>query len=111
MTSGRTNDVTSIRGSPVAASMSISRTLSSVAMTSGSFWNPSRGPTSRMRTSCGISLILPALGRLDHADFDHASLVSADADRALALAHLDLESELAPVDHLTQGRAHRAGRT
>ena len=31
--------------------MSTSRTLSSVAITSGSFWKPSRGPTSRIRTS------------------------------------------------------------
>ena len=30
----------------------ISRTLSAVGITSGSFWNPSRGPTSRMRTRC-----------------------------------------------------------
>ncbi len=34
------------------ASISISRTLSAVAITSGSFWKPSRGPTSRMRTCC-----------------------------------------------------------
>jgi hypothetical protein len=40
--------VTSSRRSPVRASISISRTLSSLAMTSGSFWNPSRGPTSRI---------------------------------------------------------------
>jgi hypothetical protein len=32
----------------VRASISTSRILSSVAITSGSFWNPSRGPTSRI---------------------------------------------------------------
>src|SRR3712207_8891205 len=42
--------VTSRRGTPVRASISTSRTLSSVAMTSGSFWKPSRGPTSRIAT-------------------------------------------------------------
>ena len=49
ITSARTKLVTSSRRSPVRASSSISRTLASVGMTSGSFWNPSRGPTSRMR--------------------------------------------------------------
>ena len=47
ITSARTKLVTSSRFSPVRASISISRTLSAVAMTSGSFWKPSRGPTSR----------------------------------------------------------------
>ena len=42
-----------MRRSPVRMSASIRRTLSSVGMTSGSFWKPSRGPTSRMRTSVG----------------------------------------------------------
>src|SRR5215208_6049706 len=51
ITSARTKLVISIRSRPVRASMSISRTLSSVAMTSGSFWKPSRGPTSRILTS------------------------------------------------------------
>ena len=55
ITSARTKLVTSMRRSPVRVSASISRTLSSVAMTSGSFWKPSRGPTSRMRTLCGRS--------------------------------------------------------
>ena len=46
MTSERTKLVTSSLGTPVRASISTSRTLSSVAITSGSFWKPSRGPTS-----------------------------------------------------------------
>ena len=50
ITSARTKLVTSSRRSPVRASWSISRTLSAVAITSGSFWKPSRGPTSRMLT-------------------------------------------------------------
>src|SRR4051794_22657569 len=40
----------------------MSRTFSSVGTTSGSFWKPSRGPTSRMRTRWGVmgpELILP----------------------------------------------------
>ena len=49
---GRTRS-TSIRFSPASASIPISRTLSSVGITSGSFWNPSRGPTSRIRTVSG----------------------------------------------------------
>ena len=36
------------------ASRSISRTFSSVGTISGSFWKPSRGPTSRMRTRSGV---------------------------------------------------------
>src|SRR3954471_9214757 len=50
ITSARTKLVTSRRRSPVRASMSISRTLSALAITSGSFWKPSRGPTSRTFT-------------------------------------------------------------
>ncbi len=53
ITSGRTNEVTSIRRSPLAESRSISRTFSAVGIVSGSFWNPSRGPTSRIRTFFG----------------------------------------------------------
>ena len=53
MTSARTKLVTSRRLTPVRASTSMSATLSSVAMISGSFWKPSRGPTSRMRTANG----------------------------------------------------------
>jgi hypothetical protein len=53
MTSARTKLVASRRRSPVRASASIRRTFTSVGMTSGSFWNPSRGPTSRMRTASG----------------------------------------------------------
>src|SRR3954453_16979362 len=97
ITSGRTNEVTSSRGSLVAASMSISRTLSPVAMTSGSFWKPSRGPTSRIRTRSGSTL-------------DDPPLVGADADRALAFAHLDVEAPLAVVDDLAQRRARDAPR-
>ena len=52
-TSARTKLVTSRRRRPVRASASIRRTLSSVAIISGSFWKPSRGPTSRMWTRCG----------------------------------------------------------
>ncbi len=51
MTSGRTKLVSSSRRTPVRASASISLTLVSVGMTSGSFWKPSRGPTSRIRAS------------------------------------------------------------
>ena len=53
ITSARTNEVTSSRRSPVCDRQSISATLSAVAITSGSFWKPSRGPTSRMRTCFG----------------------------------------------------------
>ncbi len=58
ITSGRTNEVISSRPTPVAESRSISRTFSAVSILSGSFWNPSRGPTSRMRTLFGSSAIV-----------------------------------------------------
>src|SRR3954447_20889954 len=50
ITWGRTKLVRSMRRSPLRPSSSISRTFSSVGTTSGSFWKPSRGPTSRIRT-------------------------------------------------------------
>ena len=37
-------------------------------------------------------------------DVDHAALVRADADRPVALAHLDVEAQLALVDDLAQPR-------
>ena len=59
MTSARTKLVTSRRRTPVRASISTSRTLSGVRMISGSFWKPSRGPTSRTFTaSDGIRYIM-----------------------------------------------------
>src|SRR6185312_68625 len=96
ITSGRTKLVTSSRCNPVAPSSSISRTLSAVAITSGSFWKPSRGPTSRTRTLLGT----PAT--------NDPALVRADADRApVGGEHLDGEAQLAPVDDLLKpGPAH-----
>jgi hypothetical protein len=58
ITSARTKLVTSSRGTPVRASISTSRTLSAVAMISGSFWKPSRGPTSRISTRSPMSQIM-----------------------------------------------------
>src|SRR4051794_18131347 len=54
MTSARTKLVASTRATPVRASRAMSRTFSSVGTISGSFWKPSRGPTSRMRTRSGV---------------------------------------------------------
>src|SRR5215218_7685805 len=54
ITSARTKLVASRRLTPVRASRSTSRTFSSVGTISGSFWKPSRGPTSRMRTRSGV---------------------------------------------------------
>src|SRR4051795_5024277 len=99
MTSARTKLVTSSRCSPVRASCSTSRILSSVAMTSGSFWKPSRGPPSRMRTRSGC-----------WGTLHHPPLVRTDADGALALEHLDVEAPLAVVDDLAQPRAGDAPR-
>jgi hypothetical protein len=66
MTSGRTNEVTSIRFRPASARSAINRSLSSVGITSGSFWNPSRGPTSRMRTLSGNAVgMLTSLAACD----------------------------------------------
>ena len=59
ITSARTKLVTSRRRSPVRASISTSRTFSGVGMISGSFWKPSRGPTSRTLT---------CIHRLHHAE-------------------------------------------
>jgi hypothetical protein len=44
-------------------------------------------------------------------DLDHAALVGADADRALALGHLDVEADLAAVDDLAHSGAHPARRS
>src|SRR3954451_20206602 len=96
ITSARTKLVTSIRFRPERASISTRRTLSSVAMTSGSFWKPSRGPTSRMRTARGSGTL------------DDPPLVRAHADRALAFQDLDVEAPLALVDDLAQRRARHA---
>ncbi len=54
ITSARTKLVASMRRRPVRASASINSTLRSVGIVSGSFWKPSRGPTSRMLTLSGI---------------------------------------------------------
>src|SRR4051794_20564118 len=44
--------------------------------------------------------------RVGHAD--HAPLVRAHAERSVALRHLDVEAQLAFVDHLAQRRADAA---
>src|SRR6201999_3675250 len=81
ITSARTKLAPSTRRSPVAASISTSRTLSSVAITSGSFWKPSRGPTSRSFTAFGMPA--PALTSSPERPRDHhlLHLVGALADR------------------------------
>lgn len=43
-------------------------------------------------------------------NLDHATLVGADPDRPLPFGHLDVETELAPVDDLAQRRVSRADR-
>src|SRR5579872_197199 len=86
ITSGRTKLVTSSRRRPVAPSISISRTLPAVPMISGSFWNPSRGPTSRTRTAAGSSLI-PLL--IDEAQSEQVR--DGLETVALALEGLDLQ--------------------
>src|SRR3954447_4524840 len=98
ITSARTKLVTSRRCSPVCASSSTRRTLSSVSMTSGSFWKQSRGPTSRMRTRSGSGTL------------HDPPLVGADADRAVAFEHLDVEAPFALVDDLAQRGARDAAR-
>ena len=51
ITSGRTNDVTSIRRRPgLREAVDQPHLVARSSITSGSFWKPSRGPTSRMRT-------------------------------------------------------------
>src|SRR4051794_29018132 len=52
----------------------------------------------------------PKLIGLDLADRDHAPLVGADADRAIAFGHLDVEVQLAVVDDLAQRCSHLARR-
>ena len=75
ITSGRTKLVTSMRRSPCAPARRSGRSCRPSAMISGSFWKPSRGPTSRTRTSSGRSRVTirgqiytPRLARpsLDH---------------------------------------------
>ena len=55
ITSARTKLVASSRRRPGAHERVDQPHLVAVGMTSGSFWKPSRGPTSRMRTSWGAS--------------------------------------------------------
>src|SRR6266571_1890064 len=50
---GETNDVTSMRGMPVAESRFTASIFRSVGMKSGSIWNPSRVPTSHTVTRLG----------------------------------------------------------
>src|SRR5688500_10372509 len=100
MTSARTKEVTSIRRSPASPSSPIRRIFSSVGMISGSFWNPSRGPTSRMRTFWGVLTSSSLEPSAELADRDHAPFMGSDANRALALQHLDVEPELAIVHDL-----------
>src|SRR4029077_8246482 len=109
ITSARTKLVTSSQRSPVAASISISRTLSAVAMISGSFWNPSRGPTSRIFTARGV-----ISGPERAGDHHLLHLVGALADRqdlGVAVEAADrvlLDEAVATVDlHRLLGRAHR----
>jgi hypothetical protein len=52
---GDTNDVTSIRGMPVAESWFTTSIFWSVGTNSGSIWNPSRVPTSQIVTRLGSS--------------------------------------------------------
>ena len=51
--SSRTKLTASMRGSPVAASRLTSSARSAGASVSGSFWRPSRGPTSQIVTTAG----------------------------------------------------------
>src|SRR5918994_5171325 len=108
ITSGRTNEVSSIRGSPESASIPISRSLWSVGITSGSFWNPSRGPTSRILTSLGSSVISPsgysrAIPRPD-SDCDPACLHPPSAP--VACRHVRRDRELPPLRR-ARGRPRR----
>src|SRR4051794_16072428 len=115
MTSARTKEVSSIRFNPASPSMPMRRTFSSVGITSGSLWKPSRGPTSRMRTffgSCSATSHQPSRAESaagDAADLDHAALVGTDADRPLPLLDLDVEAQLAPVSDFVELRVGGAG--
>ena len=72
---------------------------------SGDFRGHSRGksPLDQVRPPVGWrrSAVAPSWSVADHA-----ALVGADADRALAFGHLDVEAELAAFDDLAQGGAH-----
>src|SRR4051795_12206178 len=85
ITSARTKLVTSRRLRPVRASCSISRTLSAVAITSGSFWKPSRGPTSRMRT-CWTEVLTAAQSRVRRHMTDSVTVIGASGALGYGLA-------------------------
>src|SRR4051812_7560947 len=70
--SSRTKDTASIRGSPVAARRLTRSARTSGARTSGSFWRPSRGPTSQSVTCTSLASRIHPLGRDLH---EHALLV------------------------------------
>ena len=54
---GDTNEVTSMRGNPAAASRFTTSIFWSVGMNSGSIWNPSRVPTSQIVTCLGSFIV------------------------------------------------------
>src|SRR5688500_5654918 len=85
ITSGRTKLVTSSRRRPVRASISTSRIFSAVGITSGSFWNPSRGPTSRMRT-CWTELLTAAQSRVPCHMTDPVTVIGASGALGYGLA-------------------------
>ena len=90
ITSARTKLVTSSRRRPVRASMSTSRTLSAVAITSGSFWKPSRGPTSRTWTKSArpcriIARLSASLARRDRPRPFRSSVAPGRSGFGLAL--------------------------
>src|SRR5215213_6627404 len=109
ITSARTKLVTSSRRRPVRASSSIRRTLSAVAITSGSFWKPSRGPTSRMRT-CWTEVLTAAQSRSAQHSITSSRSAAQASDVRAAPANPTRPVGSAPHDRLRH-RHRRLGRT
>ena len=62
---GETNEVTSMRGMPVAESRFTTSIFCSVGMKSGSIWNPSRVPTSHIVTRLGSFMVSPQAAKVN----------------------------------------------
>src|SRR5262245_42047620 len=84
---GLTNAETSMTPWPASLRRSTNAILSAVAIRAASFWSPSRGPTSTMRTRVGIVIVVRGSFELDQADVrldEVAGLAAHGLDSAVA---------------------------
>src|SRR5512132_2861950 len=118
---GETNEPTSMRRTPVSESASTRRTRASTG-TGGSFWSPSRGPTSRMLTDAGSckgtsdsarlgprSYLCPCLDAVQEIALLAVELLVGD-EAAVAQGGEALQVVERPIGGARRGRRRRPGR-